>query len=117
MNSEYSLTGAFRTTGPTSAQLDIPIVPDKERLGFSIRKFASQWNLNGAKGGGVHMWREIWDDDVSTIYSDILSKLFLSSGLLVSSCVLSSEMKEPIFGRPPKVDPYAQVKQQKKYIS
>lgn len=72
--SEYTLTGAYRatTSHPTSVQLDIPIVSDEERLGFNVRKFASQWNLNGAKGGGVHMWREVWDDDVSLIYKDIL---------------------------------------------
>ena len=72
MGSEYTLTGAFRATSPTSVELDIPIVSDQERLGFNVRKFASQWNLDGAKGGGVHMWREVWDDDVSLIYKDIL---------------------------------------------
>ena len=74
MGSEYTLTGAFRATRSTSVELDIPIVSDQERLGFNVRKFASQWNLNGAKGGGVHMWREVWDDDVSLIYRDILGK-------------------------------------------
>lgn len=97
VGSEYTRTSAFRATCPTSVQLDIPIIPDLERLGFNVRKFASQWNLDGAKG--VHMWREVWDDDVSLIYRDILG------------------MEEPIFGRPPKVDAYAVVKQQKKYIS
>lgn len=76
MGSEYTLTGAFRATSPTSVQLDIPIVSDQERLGFNVRKFANQWNLNGAKGGGVHMWREVWEDDVSLIYRDILGMNF-----------------------------------------
>jgi len=76
VGSRYSLTGASRATSPTSVQLDIPIVSDQERLGFNVRKFASQWNLDGAKGGGVHMWREVWDDDVSLIYRDILGKCF-----------------------------------------
>jgi hypothetical protein len=73
VGSEYTLTGAFRATGSTSAQLDIPIVSDQERLGFNVRKFASlsRWNLNGAKEGGAHMWREVWDDDVSLIYRDL----------------------------------------------
>ena len=80
-SSGYSLTGAYRattgtTTTTTSVELDIPVVPDQERLGFDIRKFASEWNLDGAKGGGVHMWREVWDDDVSHIYKDILGKFF-----------------------------------------
>jgi len=99
VGSEYTLTTAFRATGPTSVHLDIPVVPDRERLGFDVRQFASKWNLNDAKGGGAHMWREVWDDDVSNIYRDVLG------------------IEEPIFGRPPKVDAYAQVKQQKKYIS
>lgn len=72
MGSEYTRTMAFRATGPTSLHLDIPVVPDRERRGFDVRKFASQWNLNGAKGGGAHMWREVWDDDVSIIYRDVL---------------------------------------------
>lgn len=76
MGSEYTLTGAYRAIGCTSVQLDIPIVSDQERLGFNVRRFAKQWNLNGAKGGGVHMWREVWDDDVSLIYRDILRKFF-----------------------------------------
>ena len=41
-----------------------------------LRRFAREWNLDGAKGGGVHMWREVWDDDVSHIYRDVLGKLF-----------------------------------------
>lgn len=115
MGSEYTLTGAFRATSPTSVQLDIPIVSDQERLGFNVRKFASRWNLNGAKGGGVHMWREVWDDDVSLIYRDILRKFFVS--LPDDPHTFFTGMEEPIFGHPPKVDVYAQVKQQKKYIS
>lgn len=118
MGSEYTLTGAFRATGPTSVQLDIPIVPDQERLGFNVRKFASQWNLNGAKGGGVHMWREIWDDDVSLIYRDILRKFFFVSTPGWQLLILFFTGKEqPVFGHPPKVDAYEQVKQEKKYIS
>ena len=75
-SSGYILTGAYRATTITSVELDIPIVLDQERLGFNIRKFTSQWNLDGTKGGGVHMWGEVWDDDVSHIYKDILGKLF-----------------------------------------
>ena len=86
VGSEYSRIGALRATGPTSVQLDIPIVPDRERLGFNVRKFASQWNLDGAKG--VHMWREVWDDDVSLIYRDILGNFcHFSSGWRSFSCL------------------------------
>jgi hypothetical protein len=84
---EYTRTGAFRATSSTSVQLDIPIVPDQERLGFNVRKFASRWNLDGAKGGGVHMWREVWDDDVSLIYRDILGNLlFYRFSLILMLC-------------------------------
>ena len=120
MGSEYTRTGAFRATSPTSVQLDIPIVPNQERFGFNIRKFASRWNLDGAKGGGAHMWREVWDDDVSLIYRDILGKFFFTSvqdAMHSSSLLFFSGMEEPIFGRPLKVDTYAQIKQEKKYIS
>lgn len=27
--------------------------------------------------GGIHMWRAVWDEDVSTIYKDVLGKRFL----------------------------------------
>ena len=68
----------------TSAHLDIPIVPEEERLGFSVREFTRNWGLDARKGGGAHMWREIWNEDVSTIYKDILRE---SPGCI---CVLTS---------------------------
>ncbi|CAA7264664.1 unnamed protein product [Cyclocybe aegerita] len=97
--SEYTLTAASRATGPTSMHLDIPVVPEAERLGFNVREFTRRWNLNAAKGGGAHMWREVWDEDVSAVYKDILNK------------------PEPRYSRPPKADPYVEVKQKKKYIA
>lgn len=130
IGSEYTRTGAFRATSgkTTSVELDIPVVSDEERLGFDIRKFAREWNLDGAKGGGVHMWREVWDDDVSHIYRDVLGKL---SFFFIFSCFSNSPdlmalshtsffltgTEEPVFGHPPKVDAYADVKQRKRYIS
>jgi large subunit ribosomal protein L35 len=54
--------------------LDIPVVLDEERLGFDVRSFIQKWNLNGAKGGGAHMWRQVWDENVSLIYKDVLSQ-------------------------------------------
>lgn len=119
VGSEYTLTGAFRATGPTSVKLDIPIVPDQERLGFNVREFANLWNLNGAKGGGVHMWREVWDDDVSLIYRNVLRKFFFfsRSWIALHQHFFFTDMDEPVFGRPPKVDVYKEVKEQNKYIS
>ena len=63
------------------------------------------------------MWREIWDDDVSLIYRDILRKFFCLNSRMVLLIFFKTGMEEPFFGHPPKVDAYAQVKQQKRYIS
>lgn len=30
--------------------------------------------LDEVKGGGIHMWREVWSTQVSKIYEDILSE-------------------------------------------
>jgi large subunit ribosomal protein L35 len=64
------------------------VVPDEDRHGFNIREFARIWGLDASNGGGAHMWREVWDDDVSVIYKDMLSKRFFpvsGGGLLTSS--------------------------------
>ncbi|KAF4623887.1 hypothetical protein D9613_001572 [Agrocybe pediades] len=95
----YTLVNTMRAgTGVTSRELPIPVVQDTDRLHFDVREFAEAWNLEGANGGGAHMWREVWDEDVSAIYKDILKK------------------EEPVFGQPPKYDVYAEMKTQKKYI-
>ena len=97
---------------------------DEERHGFDVRAFVSQWDLDAGKGGGAHIWREVWDGDVSAIYKDILSKsstlmawvelvtALLTHFLIFSICI---EIPEPRYGRPPKVDVYAELKQRKKY--
>lgn len=54
-------------------ELPIPVVPENERLGFDTRKFFSEWGLSGANGGGAHMFREVWNEDVSKIYEEVLS--------------------------------------------
>ena len=66
------------------------------------------------------MWREVWDDTVSQIYRDTLSK---STTLLIRGARIYTdffrnfaEKEEPVFGRSPKPDPYAEVKQAKKYL-
>ncbi|KAL0568361.1 mitochondrial 54S ribosomal protein YmL35 [Marasmius crinis-equi] len=83
---------------PTSEKLDIPVVPNKERLGFDVREFAKKWRLNAALGGGYHMFREVWDDTVTGIYDGILNR------------------PEPHYARPRKEDPYAAFKTLKKYV-
>lgn len=79
-------------------RIHVPVPSDAERLGFDFRAFAGQFGLDGSRGGGAHMWREVWDETVSKIYTDVL------------------KTAEPRFGRPPKDDPYALVKSSKKYV-
>ncbi|CDO71759.1 hypothetical protein BN946_scf184920.g43 [Trametes cinnabarina] len=78
--------------------IDIPIFEDETRLGFDFRAFAAQYGVDGAKGGGAHMWREVWDETVSQIYRYTLKK------------------EEPRYGKLPRPDPYAELKRTKKYL-
>ncbi|KAI0656770.1 PEBP-like protein [Cubamyces menziesii] len=78
--------------------IDIPVYKESDRLGFNFRAFAEQYGFDGARGGGAHMWREVWDETVSHIYQHTLKK------------------EEPRFGKPPKADPYADIKRTKKYL-
>ncbi|KAJ7630358.1 hypothetical protein FB45DRAFT_832913 [Roridomyces roridus] len=70
-----------------SQRVGIPVIPDEERLGFNVRQFVKQWGLNGAMGGGVHMWREVWDKYVGAVYRYELHQ------------------PQPMYGRPPRSDP------------
>ncbi|KAH9891231.1 PEBP-like protein [Cubamyces lactineus] len=78
--------------------IDIPVYEECDRLGFNFRAFAEQYGFDGARGGGAHMWREVWDETVSHIYRYTLKK------------------EEPRFGKLPKPDPYADIKRTKKYL-
>ncbi|KAJ7725524.1 phosphatidylethanolamine-binding protein [Mycena maculata] len=69
------------------AQLSQSIVPEEARPGFDVRAFAREWGLNGALGGGVHMWREVWDKYVGAVYRYEL------------------HTPQPMYGRPPRPDP------------
>lgn len=75
--SEYSLNleARAKTDESTSMHLDIPVVSNKQRKGFSLRSFMREWSFDMRKGGGAHMWREVWDEHVSAIYKNILGKL------------------------------------------
>ncbi|OCH88352.1 PEBP-like protein [Obba rivulosa] len=79
-------------------RISVPVPTDEERLGFDVRAFCERYGLDGSKGGGAHMWREVWDETVSKIYRDVL------------------KTEEPRYGRPPKGDPYAQIKSTPKYL-
>ncbi|KZT08971.1 PEBP-like protein [Laetiporus sulphureus 93-53] len=77
--------------------IDVPVANDAERMGFDFRAFAETFELDGATGGGAHMWREVWDETVSKIYQDVL------------------KTEEPRYGQPPKPDRYAHLKEEKRY--
>jgi len=98
---DYTLNTAARAPPGqiSSAYLDIPVVSNAEREGFDVRAFMQKWGLDGSKGGGVHMFREIWDEDVSNIYKNVLGK-----------------DEEPHYGRPRKPDPYAELKHSRRYV-
>lgn len=98
-----------------SAHLDIPHVTDAQRKQFDIRAFVQQWGLDGAKGGGVHMWREVWSEAVSKIFANILSECLLPHRSLFIQSLPAGE-EEPRYGRPPKADPYAHLKGTKRYV-
>lgn len=55
-------------------RISVPQLTDAGRLGFDVRAFCARHGLNGSKGGGAHMWREVWDETVSKIYRDVLSE-------------------------------------------
>ena len=98
---------------PTSKHLDIPVVTDEERLGFSMREFIRKWDIDPANGGGAHMWRQVWDSGVTGIYKNVLSTRVL---LKYTFTDYSSEKSEPRYGLPPKEDPYAAIKRRQKYF-
>jgi len=59
---------------PSSTErISIPVPLDTERLGFNVREFTETYGLDASKGGGAHMWREVWNEHVSDIYRDVLS--------------------------------------------
>lgn len=67
------------------------------------------------------MWREVWSEDVSKIYAGILSMFhsFLPGvffGNVKSDLLSLAEETEPRFGRPPKYNPYTEMKKVKKYV-
>ncbi|KIP02565.1 hypothetical protein PHLGIDRAFT_111938 [Phlebiopsis gigantea 11061_1 CR5-6] len=78
-------------------RIKIPAISMEQRLGFDYRAFAANHGLDASKGGGVFMWREVWDETVSRIHAETL------------------KTEEPVFGRMPKEDLYAVFKTTKRY--
>lgn len=56
-------------------------VPSVENKRFDTRSFVKQYQLSPR---GISFFREVWNEDVSRIYADILKE------------------REPVFGKPPK---------------
>jgi len=78
-------------------KLTIPVFSDQQRLGFNLREFSAKRGLVLGTGGGAHMWREMWHEDVSAIYRNTL------------------RFPEPVYGRSRKPDPYTEGRG-KKYL-
>lgn len=89
-------------------EISVPVVSDDQRIGFNLRAFMKEYGLDGTKGSGAHMFRQIWNEDVSEIYTEILSTFsFMTLHGRCSLIAVTLETPEPKFGRPKKADPYA----------
>lgn len=95
------------------SHISVPVFDRNERLGFSVREFIEKYQLD-LSAGGAFMWREIWDDDVSRIYRDIIGRSFLALLHVFCSHTFPGS-EEPKYGRPPKHDRYAEAKARNKY--
>ncbi|KLO20704.1 PEBP-like protein [Schizopora paradoxa] len=96
--SPYHRYCLFLLPQPDAAQsMKIPVIKDDARRGFNLRKFCENHGYDVSAGGGAHMWREVWNDTVSDIYTDTL------------------KLPEPVFAYPPVQDRYGEVKKQSKY--
>jgi large subunit ribosomal protein L35 len=95
--------------------IDVPTLDAEQRAHFDVRAFCAHYALDGAKGGGAHMWRAVWSEDVSKMYGTRLGQYSL--GYLFATTVLTDALagEEPRFGRPRKPDPYVEVKRWSKY--
>lgn len=56
-----------------NVRIDVPTIAQEQRQKFDVRAFATHYGLDATKGGGVFMWREVWSEEVSSIYRDTLS--------------------------------------------
>ncbi|KIM52354.1 hypothetical protein SCLCIDRAFT_56180, partial [Scleroderma citrinum Foug A] len=82
---------------PQKSPISVPVFARDQRLGFSVRDFIETYDLDLPAGGGAFMWREVWDNAVSTVHKEVLG------------------MEEPRYGKPPKPDRYAGTKGRNKY--
>lgn len=85
---------------------------------FDVRHFCSTHGFNLDKhgsGGGIFMWREVWNETASDIYEQTLRELPLS---LVRPSIHSefTGQLEPNYGKMPGFDMYGEVKEMQKYV-
>ncbi|TEB26318.1 PEBP-like protein [Coprinellus micaceus] len=83
----------------TSKEIEVDVIGEEGRKGFDVREFCERHGMSCKEGGAVHMWREVWSERTNKVYREILKQ------------------PEPVFGRPPKPDRYAEIRGRKKYIS
>ncbi|TFK47931.1 PEBP-like protein [Heliocybe sulcata] len=60
-------------------KLNVPVPTTEERADFDSRAFLETYGFDPSKGGAAHMWREVWDEEVSRIYAEVLSKWMVCS--------------------------------------
>ena len=101
---------------PSAAEeISVPIFSEDQRIGFNLRTFMQKYGLNGTNGSGAHMFRQIWNQDVSKIYTDILSMCsFVTLREHCSLSIMILETPEPKFSRLKNADRYAE--RDKRYI-
>jgi large subunit ribosomal protein L35 len=75
---------------PQRSRISVPVLSQKQRYGFDVRAFIEKYNLEDSEEGGIHMFREMWNAEVSNIHREVLG------------------IEEPRFGRPKKEDPYTE---------
>ncbi|PVF95758.1 PEBP-like protein [Serendipita vermifera] len=79
-------------------RIEVGPIDDEGRKSFVLREFVNRWKLKPHIGGGAHFWRSIWAQEVSEIYKTLLYT------------------PEHIYGHPPKVGRYDDLKNTRKYI-
>ena len=64
---------------PQKSPISVPVFARDQRLGFSVRDFIETYDLDLPAGGGAFMWREVWDNAVSTVHKEVLGNSHLAT--------------------------------------
>ena len=56
-------------------EIAVPLLTAKERSEFQLKEFCKSYGFDATRGGAVYVWREKWDESVSSICKDIFSKM------------------------------------------